>query len=164
LSEKKISKASLAHLTGSLIPEQDDKISLGSSTKEFKDAHFDGTVNIDSLAADAATLTAATIDGSLKLTNQDAKTGTYTAKITDHILLVDTTTAFTVTLPVAATATGQVLTIIKTDSAANACTLDGNGSEKIDASVTYVAVDAQYDSVTLLCDGSNWFIISTKLA
>jgi hypothetical protein len=39
----------------SILPTTDDAITLGSSTKEFKDAYFDGTVNLDALVIGTST-------------------------------------------------------------------------------------------------------------
>ena len=67
--------------------------------------------------------------------------------------------AFTVTLPPAATAgDGFKVTVKKIDSSTNAVTIDGDASETIDGQATY-ALSAQYDSVTILSDGSNWLTI-----
>ena len=41
---------------GALAPVTDNDVDLGTSSLEFKDAFFDGTVNADALAADSATL------------------------------------------------------------------------------------------------------------
>jgi hypothetical protein len=38
-----------------ILPVTDDAISLGSATKEFKDAYFDGTVNLDALVIGTST-------------------------------------------------------------------------------------------------------------
>jgi uncharacterized protein HemX len=74
---------------------------------------------------------------------------------------VDATAApVSVDLPAAASSNGYWLTVKKTDASANAVTLDGNASETIDGATTY-ALSAQYDSVTVRCDGSEWFIVAT---
>ena len=44
-----IGTASFVNITSSLIPSVDDQVSLGSSTKEWKDLYIDGTANIDSV-------------------------------------------------------------------------------------------------------------------
>ncbi len=41
---------------GALAPVTDNDVDLGTSSLEFKDAFFDGTINADALAADSATL------------------------------------------------------------------------------------------------------------
>ena len=43
-------------------------------------------------------------------------------------------------------------------------TLDGNGAEQIDGAATYAAVDAAYDTVHVLCTGSEWIILSRDIA
>ena len=74
-------------------------------------------------------------------------------------LLIDATSgAITVNLLAAATAAdGFQITIKKTDSSSNDVTIDGNASETIDGSTTLV-LDGENNSVTLVCDGSNWFV------
>lgn len=93
------------------------------------------------------------------------KTTTYTATVTDRTILCDATAgAFTVTLPTAAAAydsalaTGTVLTLIKTDSGANAVTIDGDGSETINGATTQ-ALAAQWDKLTIISTGTAWLII-----
>jgi len=41
--------------------------------------------------------------------------------------------------------------------AANSVILDGNSSETINGATT-ATIDAQYTSLSLVCDGSNWHI------
>jgi len=43
-------------IDGALAPVTDDDVDLGTSSLEFKDAFFDGTITTDALAADSATL------------------------------------------------------------------------------------------------------------
>ena len=50
---------------------------------------------------------------------------------------------------------GQIFIVQKTDSSANTVTIDGASAETINGSATYV-LTAQYQTVTLLCDGANW--------
>jgi hypothetical protein len=66
--------------------------------------------------------------------------------------------AFTVTLPAASSVDGRIYHIKKTDSSGNAVTVDGNSSETIDGDTTK-AINVQYDSMMISCDGSNWHII-----
>ena len=44
---------------GDILPDEDNKADLGSSSKEFKDGYFDGTIYIDAMDADGTALTAA---------------------------------------------------------------------------------------------------------
>jgi len=98
-------------------------------------------------------------------TNIVEKTGAYTATLTDDIIKGDTNLgAFTITLPLAATATGKIYTFIRTGAGVNALTIDGAGAETIDGAANNATMDAQYDSLTIICDGTEWFIIARKIA
>lgn len=92
-----------------------------------------------------------------------AKTGAYTVTTSDRNKLItgDATSAgFTITLPAAATAgDGFKVSFKKIDSSANAVTIDGDGSETIDGATTYV-LSTQYQSVTVVSDGSNWLTVN----
>ena len=48
---------------GAIVPVTDNDIDLGTSSLEFKDAFFDGTVTTDALVADTADINGGTIDG-----------------------------------------------------------------------------------------------------
>jgi hypothetical protein len=69
--------------------------------------------------------------------------------------------AFTVTLPTAASITGRMYTIKRTNSGANAVTVGTTSSQTIDGSTTY-SLSAQYKYVTVISDGSNWLIIANN--
>ena len=69
---------------------------------------------------------------------------------------VDATGAVTINLPAAASSTGRILHIKKIGNSYNV-TLDGNASETIDDSTTQT-ISTQYDSVTIMCDGTAWWI------
>ena len=87
-----------------------------------------------------------------------SKTTAYTATGDETIIPCAPAASFTVTLPAASTMTGKSLTIIKTDSdISKTVTIDGNASETINGALTYILY-TQYESVTIKCDGSNWFI------
>jgi len=78
---------------------------------------------------------------------------------TNHIVLCDTTSnAITINLPAASGNTGLTYHIKKIDSVTNTVTVDANASETIDGATTQVII-AQYDSMYIVCDGSNWHII-----
>ncbi len=98
-------------------------------------------------------------------TGYAAKTTDYTITLADYgkLINVDASSAnTTVTLPAAATAgSGFQVSVGKSDSGDNLVTIDGNGSETIDGSTTYV-LTMQYDSATLHSDGSNWILTSKK--
>ena len=50
---------------GSIVPSVDDDIDLGTSSLEFKNAFFDGTVTTDALVADTADINGGTVDGAI---------------------------------------------------------------------------------------------------
>ena len=87
------------------------------------------------------------------------KTGTYTAANTDTVILCDPTGgAFTVTLPAAADNTGKLFYFKNISSGGNAVTIDGNGAETIDDAATLI-LSSPYDARTLVCDGTEWWIL-----
>jgi hypothetical protein len=63
----------------------------------------------------------------------------------------------TVNLPAAASNTGRIYNI-KNIGAAATITIDPDASETIDGATTYT-LTTQYESVTLQCDGTAWFIL-----
>lgn len=86
-------------------------------------------------------------------------TTTTTLTTTDYTKLCDATSgAFTVNLPAAASNTGRLYNIKKTDSSANAITVDANASELIDGATTYSLL-VQYESVSIQCDGTGWNVL-----
>ena len=98
--------------------------------------------------------------------NSSAGGYTVSTKITNYtetatsgiiILLADTTSGtFTITLP---TAVGNTSTIsIKKIATANTVIVDGNGSQTIDGGLT-ATLNKIYESITLISDNTNWFII-----
>ena len=88
-----------------------------------------------------------------------AKTGAYVATATDTIITCDASGgAFSITLPTAVGVTGKEYYIKKTDSSANAVTIDGDGSETIDDATTR-ALSGQYDAVLVVSDNAEWWII-----
>lgn len=78
--------------------------------------------------------------------------------------------AYSITLPAAATVgAGGWYTFIKTDAAANAITIDGNASETIGIpgaamATTYAGIDAIHDSITIVCDGTSWYIMEKAVS
>lgn len=90
----------------------------------------------------SAAYTVATADGPDTLIQADASGG-----------------AFTITLYTAVGNSGRKVRVIKTESSTNAVTIDANGSETINGSLTY-AVRGGSDVVELTSNGSNWLITS----
>lgn len=96
-----------------------------------------------------------------------SKSADYTVIASDSAGVVNMSAsgaARTVTLTAAATlGSGFVITVKKSDSSTNTVTIDPNASETIDGDTTLV-LRAQYQSVTLMCDGSNWLIVNWGVA
>lgn len=92
-------------------------------------------------------------------------TQTLTLDHVNRVLLMANTAARTLTLPpVAGVRAGGWIRVIKTNSAAFAITLDGNGAELIDGAATLGTIDAQYDCALLLCTGTEWIVLSRDIA
>jgi hypothetical protein len=81
-------------------------------------------------------------------------TTTYTISTSDY--LVDCTSGtFTTTLPTASSVAGK--TFVIKNSGTGTITVDGDSSETIDGQLTQTL--NQYDSITVVSNGSNWIII-----
>ena len=109
---------------------------------------------------DAASTAITQLTGSLSKLGISTKTGTsYTAVISDDYLIIDATAgAYTVTLYSAAISKGKELVIKKKDSSVNAVTINTVSSQNIDGGTSYV-INTQYNSVTLVSDGTQFWII-----
>jgi hypothetical protein len=90
---------------------------------------------------------------------------TLTLDHVNRVLLVPNTAARTITLPPVATVRpGGWIWVIKTTAAAFAVTLDGYASEQIEGSLTFTAIDSQFDTAWLMCTGSNWVILCRDIS
>jgi hypothetical protein len=84
--------------------------------------------------------------------------GAYLVLDGDYTIFASTISGnLSVLLPAAASSAGRVIVVKKKD-AANTVNVTGNGAELIDANNVY-AMTAQYDKVTIQCDGTQWWII-----
>lgn len=70
-----------------------------------------------------------------------------------------TAAAITVNLLTAAGREGRRIVVKKTDSSANAVTVDAAGSETMDAAATRI-LPYQYDAIELVSNGTNWEVLS----
>lgn len=73
------------------------------------------------------------------------------------LIICENTIARAYTLPTTATSAGVWYTFKKTTAAAAAITLTPQAGN-IDGVATNAEMDAQYDTLTIVCDGSNWHI------
>lgn len=128
---------------------------LDGSTLLTTAVHGTGTANSSTFLRGDRTW--ATPTASLTTTTA-TKTAAYTSTASDDYLLADgASAAFTITLHAAATAT-KPLTIKRINSGANNITIDPNASETVDGATTRVLTQ-QYESVTMVSNGSNWFVV-----
>jgi len=75
-----------------------------------------------------------------------------------HILCDTTGGAITINLPAVASSSGVLYRVKKLNASANNVTLDGNGTETIDDSLTK-DITAQYESLDVFCDGTEWWVL-----
>ena len=89
--------------------------------------------------------------------NVVAKTANYIATIDDHTIICGAgNQTFTVTLPAAVVSIGRIYNIKNIGT--GTITVDGASSETIDGATTQV-ISTQFDSITIQCDGTEWWII-----
>lgn len=90
-------------------------------------------------------------------TTTSTKTANYTTTATDDYILVDASGGSrTITLHAAATATKPVH-IKRINSGANTVIIDPNSTETVDGATTRTLTQ-QYEAVSLVSDGSNWYV------
>ena len=86
-------------------------------------------------------------------------TADYAASPADRTIICDASLdGIIITLLEAMKCKGKRYTIKKTDASANTVTIDAHGTETIDDSLTVVLTD-QYESVTLECSGTAWWVV-----
>ena len=94
-------------------------------------------------------------------TSMGLKVSTITSATTldqTHNVVLCNTGSYTVTLPAAADNTGKVYYLKNIDAEGDDITIDGNSSETIDGSTTFV-LDPYKHAVRIISDGSNWHVI-----
>lgn len=87
------------------------------------------------------------------------KTSNYTIGATDTVIFANATSGnVTITLPTASSTSGYRFYVKRIDSSSNTCAVARSGSDTIDGQ-TSVSLDLQYTSLTIVSDGSAWYII-----
>jgi hypothetical protein len=87
------------------------------------------------------------------------KTSNYTISGTDVVVFADATSGnVTITLPTASANAGYRFYVKRIDGSANTCSIARSGSDTIDGQ-TSISLDLQYTSLTVVSDGSAWYII-----
>jgi hypothetical protein len=127
-------------------PSSDLGVDFGSASRQWSTGYFGSVVASGSLTTAGLTTGIQTVT-----------IASDTLVDTDHTTLCDcTSNAITINLPTAVA--GLRYEIKKIDATSNAVTIDGFGSETIDGGLTAV-INTQYESVTIVSDGTNWFIV-----
>ncbi|MHA2064636.1 MAG: hypothetical protein ACXABY_09710 [Candidatus Thorarchaeota archaeon] len=92
-----------------------------------------------------------------------AKSAGYTTTLADEVILVNTDAGRAIVLGTAATVNGKVQIIKDSDgtgAGTNNITVSTEASETIDGGATYV-MNADRESITVVSNGTNWFIVSS---
>lgn len=98
-----------------------------------------------------------TVNGTFTTSTQTSTT--YTVSTSDTVVFVDSTSNnVTVTLPAASGMTGYRFYIKRIDGSAHTVTIARSGSDTIDGQ-TSLSLDVQYMTVTVVSNGTAWFII-----
>ena len=84
---------------------------------------------------------------------------TVTATVSTLQLVSASSGAVTVNFPTAVGKTGKTICVKKTDSSANAVTIDGATTELLDDAQTYIIL-LQNEMATFMSDGTQWWRIA----
>ena len=95
--------------------------------------------------------------GRLAVSTTAATGSTYTVLSTDHVILANNSGGVAVALISAASAGDGFRLVIK-NTGTGAVTIDADGAETIDGALTAILTN-QYESITIVSDGLNWFIL-----
>jgi hypothetical protein len=132
-------------------PSGTNNIQVVSGTTLSIGTPSDGTVTKAKLAAGALSGDVVSITGATTLTSSH-----------DVVLASSSGGAFQIDLPAAASNADKIMIIKKTSSDLNAITIEGNGAETIDGA-TSTTLNTQYESIEIVCDGSNWHIVKRHI-
>jgi len=110
----------------------------------------------DALGIDAATVGGYTASELMASWSVVSKSSDYTASNNEFVLVDASGGAVTITLP--SPSSGGKVGVKKTDSSTNTVTISPSGSETIDGASS-LTIDTQYQSYTLISDGTNWYIM-----
>ena len=104
-----------------------------------------------------------TLDAKAITVNVRDVNSTSNIQATDYVLRCIQNQAITLTLPSKSTSAGRVLVFkdLFGNANTNNITIDGDGSDTIDGSATYV-INHNKESVTLTCDGINGWMITSR--
>lgn len=131
-----------------------ESVAAGSNSAQIGN----GTNNTDNTIQflSSGSVTAAEF-GRLAVSTTAATGSTYTVLSTDHVILANNSGGVAVALISAASAGDGFRLVIK-NTGTGAVTIDADGAETIDGALTAILTN-QYESITIVSDGSNWFIL-----
>jgi len=173
--EHALASASRANNKSPVFASDDETLTLTASGNSFIGHQIDvpGTnkvvlrIQATPTALAGGTMTSELVSAGLKhklTTKASAANVTINASDLGGIIKVMGTTAGNLNLPAAATAgAGAWCTFVKT-GASGALTIEPNGSETIDGAANNAEMDAANDSITIVCDGSGWYIAAKKIS
>jgi len=129
-------------IDGAIVPSTDNDIDLGTSSTEFKDAFFDGTVTSDAFAGPLTGDVTGNVSGTAATVTTAAQSsitslGTLTTLTVDNVIVNGTTIGHTSDTDLL-TLTSAVLTVA---GELDAATLDISGNADIDGTTNLDAVD-----------------------
>jgi len=139
--------------------EKDDIILDNDSGKIIFGEGQDGTIHYDgtNLIVNPSLVGTGHIDLKCLATAIEALTGNTTLDNTHSTVTCGAgNETFTVTLPAVSGVSGRIYTIKNVGT--GTITVDGASSETIDSATTAV-ISSQFDSITIQCDGTEWWII-----
>ena len=113
---------------------------------------------LDATTASFTTADKAKLDSIEGASTTSVVATTYTTLSTDNTILANNASGITITLLAAATAGDGFKLTIKNVGSSGSITIDGDGTETIDGGLTAI-LTTQYESITIVSDGSNWHII-----
>lgn len=88
------------------------------------------------------------------------KTSGYSISSSDCVIFANATSGnVTITLPAASTVSGYQFVIKRIDASTNTCSVAPNGTDDIDGVNASVTLNIQYTSITVVSNGSAWYII-----
>lgn len=120
----------------------DDSVGWIIASKSLTSDGLSGAVSSSDIDPDIRTVTASS----------------YSVVSSDTYIACDATSnTVTINLLAASVDPKKILSVKKTDSGSNACTLDGSGSETIDGDTTFDLL-SEDESVTITTDGTEWLI------
>ena len=137
-------------LTDVGVPASNDTILV----QDASDNNLKGTAVSNFMLAGSATKT-----HKVTTTNYTAGTNNEVIILADTSAATGANGAITINLPTASASTNKNFYVKKIDADANNVTIDGNLTETIDGAETKV-ISTQWDTLQIVCDGTEWFIIS----